>query len=223
MIARSSGHVQSPKSERLRSNQRIGGHIRKLKRIVAVLLAAAALALLSRFAGSALIINRPEQVDVIVVLGGDHNDVRYRHGLELWMAGQGQILLVDANSDEIQFGETLTSQTEDFIKRTARNTTDNVRVCPIEGDSTVREAEYVSGCLQPTHAARILLVTSAFHTRRALSIFRQRLPQYRWSVVAVPDETRFNERWWRRREWAKTTFIEWTKMLWWEAVDRWRS
>ena len=53
-------------------------------------------------------------------------------------------------------------------------------------------------------------------------IFRHRLPQYQISVAAARDSSRFGERWWTRREWAKTTFDEWIKMLWWEAVDRWR-
>jgi len=26
----------------------------------------------------------------------------------------------------------------------------------------------------------------------------------------------------RRREWAKVTFNEWLKVVWWNAVDRWR-
>jgi hypothetical protein len=28
--------------------------------------------------------------------------------------------------------------------------------------------------------------------------------------------------WWRRREWAKITFNEWLKVVWWNGVDRWR-
>jgi len=172
--------------------------------------------------GSFLVVNNPERSDVIVVLGGDHNDIRYHRGLALIQRGEGERLLVDANSDEVQFGETLTVQTERFIQRTAGTLSDRIRVCRIEGDSTERETEYVAQCLRQLGVGRVLLVTSSFHTRRALSIFRVRLPHYRWSVTGVEDGARFGESWWQNREWAKTTFMEWTKMLWWEGVDRWR-
>jgi uncharacterized SAM-binding protein YcdF (DUF218 family) len=68
----------------------------------------------------------------------------------------------------------------------------------------------------------VLIVTSEFHTRRALSIFRRRLPQYEFSVAAAHDPAHFGTAWWTRREWAKVTFDEWVKLIWWEAVDRWR-
>jgi uncharacterized SAM-binding protein YcdF (DUF218 family) len=67
-----------------------------------------------------------------------------------------------------------------------------------------------------------LLVTSDWHTMRARSIFRHRLPQYHWSVAAAKDPRLFGVRWWHRREWAKITFNEWLKVIWWNAVDRWR-
>jgi hypothetical protein len=28
--------------------------------------------------------------------------------------------------------------------------------------------------------------------------------------------------WWQHREWAKVNFEEWSKLIWWELVDRWR-
>ena len=67
----------------------------------------------------------------------------------------------------------------------------------------------------------ILVVTSNYHTRRALSILEKRLPQYHFSIYAAPDPYFFGERWWQTREWAKTTFSEWQRYLWWQFVDRW--
>jgi len=97
-----------------------------------------------------------------------------------------------------------------------------VSVCPIAGFSTIAEADDVSRCLHPLGAHRVLIVTSEFHTRRALLIFRHRLPQYQFSVAAARGSGSFGDAWWTNREWAKTTLDEWLKMLWWEAVDRWR-
>jgi uncharacterized SAM-binding protein YcdF (DUF218 family) len=69
----------------------------------------------------------------------------------------------------------------------------------------------------------VLLVTSDFHTRRAFSIVRSRLPQYHWSVAAVSDPTIFGQPWWHNREWAKTALYEWEKLVWWRCFESWRK
>jgi hypothetical protein len=97
----------------------------------------------------------------------------------------------------------------------------SITVCPIYGHSTRDEALDVARCLQGANAHRVLLVTSDYHTRRALSIFRRVLPGD-YGVAAVFDEREFGTQWWRRREWAKVNLDEWVKLIWWELVDRWR-
>ena len=77
-------------------------------------------------------------------------------------------------------------------------------------------------CLEALGVQRVLLVTSDFHTRRALSIFKRRLPRYSYSSAASLDPNEFGAHWWNKREWAKTNFDEWLRLVWWEAVDRWR-
>jgi uncharacterized SAM-binding protein YcdF (DUF218 family) len=72
-------------------------------------------------------------------------------------------------------------------------------------------------------ATSAIIVTSDFHTRRALEIFRKRLPQYHWSVAASSAPANAAEKYWKHRWWAKTVIDEWEKYLWWEVVDRWRS
>jgi uncharacterized SAM-binding protein YcdF (DUF218 family) len=80
----------------------------------------------------------------------------------------------------------------------------------------------VARCLQPLNVHRVLIVTSDYHTRRALSIYSRRLPQYQWSVAAARNPAQFGNAWWTDREWAKVAFDEWSKLIWWEAVDRWK-
>ena len=56
----------------------------------------------------------------------------------------------------------------------------NISVCVIQEDSTLRETAEAAKCLaqlQPPPRT-VLIVTNDFHTRRAFSIFRKRLPQY---------------------------------------------
>jgi len=88
--------------------------------------------------------------------------------------------------------------------------------------STAEEVEFAAECFLSRRAQRILIVTSAYHTRRAIAIFRHCLPQYEWSVTAAPDDTAYRTDWWRRRAWAKTWLGETEKFAWWELVDRWR-
>jgi uncharacterized SAM-binding protein YcdF (DUF218 family) len=68
-----------------------------------------------------------------------------------------------------------------------------------------------------------LLVTSDYHTRRALGIFKHELRRHDISVAAASDPSQFGNAWWKHRQWAKTNFDEWLKLVWWKVVDRWRS
>jgi len=191
------------------------------KRIVVLFLLIGLLGFLL-LAGHALVTDHPEKSDVIVVLAGDSIDQRYRHGMELLRAGYGRRLFLDASSDSNYFGHTPAEYAAGFLKEDAHELEPFVSVCPFEEDSTITETLYVAKCLEQFHPQRILLVTSDFHTARALSIFAHRLPQYQWSVAAAKDGRLFGERWWQHREWAKIVFLEWLKVAWWNVVDRWR-
>jgi uncharacterized SAM-binding protein YcdF (DUF218 family) len=176
----------------------------------------------ARYAGQILVTDHPEKADVIVVLAGDSQDARYRRGMELLRAGYGRRLFLDASSDSSYFGHTPAQYAESFIRQDAPELAAQVSVCPFEEDSTLTETRFVAKCLEPLHPARVLLVTSDWHTSRACSIFVHQLAQYQWSIAAATDDRLFNTHWWRHREWAKTTFQEWLKVIWWNAVDRWR-
>ena len=174
--------------------------------------------------GSQLIINNPEKSDAIVVLAGSATDSRYWRGLELLRAGYGNHLVLDAVSG-VTYGHSLIDLAHDFVTRTAGANAAQVSVCAVEGDSTKDEAPQVSACLQrlqpPPHS--VLIVTDDYHTRRALSIFQNRLPQYQWTAAAVNNDFLFGHPWWTQREWAKTYVTESEKLLWWELFDRWRK
>ena len=83
----------------------------------------------------------------------------------------------------------------------------------------------MNACLQTMQPPpqSVIIATDDYHTRRALSIFRTELPQYRWTAAAARAEFLFGLPWWKNREWAKTYLTEWEKLLWWELVDRWQK
>lgn len=174
--------------------------------------------------GGFLVVNDPVKSDAIVVLAGTAGDLRYYHGMELLRAGYARSLVLDTLSGEM-YGRSMPDLAREFVAQTAGPYAAEVSVCAMDGDSTKDEAPQVNACFQhlspPPHSA--IIVTDDYHTRRALSIFRNRLPQYQWTAGATKNDFLFGEPWWKRREWAKTYLTEWQKLIWWECFDRWRK
>jgi uncharacterized SAM-binding protein YcdF (DUF218 family) len=197
-----------------------------MKRLLTIAAAAVALCVAVWFVlpGSQLIVDRPEKSDAIVVLAGSETDSRYWHAMELLRAGYAPHLFLDA-VDGVTYGHSLLDLARAFVARTAGANASQVSVCPVEGDSTKDEAPQVGICLRSLQPAphTVMLVTDEYHTRRALSIFRNRLPQYRWTAAAAKNPAIFGVPWWKDREWAKTYLTESEKLLWWELFDRWRK
>jgi len=174
--------------------------------------------------GGFLIVNNPEKSDAIVVLGGDAADQRYVRGMELLRAGYARRIFVDATTG-VTYGHSYVDLAREYVGRTAGVNASQVSVCPIVGDSTKVEAQQVNICLQTMQPPprSVILATDSYHTRRALSIFRTELPQYKWTAAAADVDFLFGLPWWKEREWAKTYVTEWEKLLWWELVDRWHK
>ncbi len=170
-------------------------------------------------AGRLLVVDAPQPSDVIVALAGE-TDYRPKRALELLGQGYAQRAVIDVPADSTIYQFTEIQLAEKYIQTLPH--AGSVRVCPIEGLSTRDESHDVEKCLTGEKGSRILLVTSEFHTRRALAIFRHQVHGKSFSVAAAYNETQFGMRWWTHREWAKTCFQEWLRWSWWTCVDRWR-
>jgi len=170
-------------------------------------------------AGKLLVVDAPEPSDVIVVLAGE-TDRRPARALLLLEQGYGRkmILNVPAQATIYEFNELQLAQK--YIQELPQAAA--ISICPIEGLSTRDEARDTQKCLARENSARVLLVTSDFHTRRALNIFRHEIPGTIFSVAAAADDAQFGTRWWTHRQWAKTLVDEGLRWLWWKAVDQWR-
>lgn len=168
-------------------------------------------------------VDDPESSDVAIVLSGDANDLRLQRGLNLLRAGYTHELIID-ESTQILFGRPVFEYARAWIQTLPPEIGKHVHVCPLTGDSTRSELRGVWQCVNTIApgSSRFLLVTSAYHTRRALSIAKRLHPHWSWSVSAVSDPS-FGINWWCQREWAKTCLMEWQKLLWWELFERWKS
>jgi uncharacterized SAM-binding protein YcdF (DUF218 family) len=182
-------------------------------------LALVLLAVFAANAGSVLVVDAPARSDVIVVLAGEANH-RPAKGLELLRQGFGRRVILDVPAAPKIYEFTEVQMAEKYVQGLPEAA--SIQVCPIEGLSTRDEARDVAGCLAHVEGSRILIVTSDFHTRRALSIFRHEIPGKTSSAAAARDSAQFGTRWWRHRQWAKVCEDEWLRLLWWELVDRWR-
>jgi DUF218 domain len=175
--------------------------------------------LLGRQAARFLVVDNPQKSDAIVVLAGE-TSLRPKLGVELLHEQMGSRLFLDAEAAEQIYDQPLTEIAERYINTLPE--AKQISVCAIVGLSTAAETADVARCIGSMRPRRVLIVTSDYHSRRALTIFSHRLPQYQWSIAAAHNPAAFGDAWWTHREWAKTTFDEWTKLIWWEAVDRWR-
>jgi DUF218 domain len=182
----------------------------------------AALLMLTAFflsAGRILVEDWPQRADVILVLAGE-TDHRPARALELLNQSYAPRMIIDVPAASRLYNVSEIELARNYIKTLPQG--GEIEVCPIEGLSTRAETRDVERCLAGKPSARMLIVTSDFHTRRALSIFRHELPGRSFSIAAAHDDAQFGIRWWTRRQWAKVCLEEWMRFIWWNAVDRWQ-
>src|ERR1700684_919519 len=142
------------------------------------------LVLFATQAGRFLVVDAPLPSDVIVVLAGE-NDRRPTRALELLQQGYGKQVLIDVPADSTIYTFTQLDLAQKYVQSLPQAAV--VSVCPVVGLSTKAETEDVEKCLTRMNSGSVLVVTSEFHTRRALSIFQRELPRRTFSVAAAYD------------------------------------
>lgn len=166
--------------------------------------------------GRFLLVDEAERADVILVLAGETNS-RPAKALQLAREGYAGRIIMNVPDWSTFYDRPQLELAREWASKQAIPVT----ICPTHGLSTKDEARDTKRCLDEAGAHSVLIVTSDFHTRRALSTARRELPGYHFSVAAAYDPTQFGVTWWQHRQWAKTNLYEWMRMLWWEVVDRW--
>jgi uncharacterized SAM-binding protein YcdF (DUF218 family) len=170
-------------------------------------------------AGSFLVVDAPRPSDVIVVLAGE-TDRRPERALQLLAQGYGRRVVLDVPTNSKLYEFTQIQLAEKYVHDLPQGAA--VTVCPIDGLSTKDEARDAEKCIAREGGKNVLIVTSDFHTLRALSVFQREVPGHDYSVAAARNEEQFGARWWMHRQWAKTFVDEWLRLIWWKAVDQWR-
>jgi DUF218 domain len=169
-------------------------------------------------AGKYLVVDAPRPSDVILVLAGETN-YQPERALQLLAQGFGRRIMLDVPANSKIYEFTQLQLAEKYVQDLPNGAM--VSICPIHGLSTRDEAKDATSCL-PRGDERVLIVTSDFHSRRAMSIFQREIPGRSYSVASSRDEENFGARWWTHRQWAKTFIDEWLRLIWWKSVDQWR-
>jgi uncharacterized SAM-binding protein YcdF (DUF218 family) len=195
-----------------------GGRSGRRQVWVVAVLSVAFLALAGANAGKILVVDDPQPSDVILVLEGE-TEQRPARSLQLLQQGYGRRVVLDVHASEKIYNFTRGDLAKKYVESLPQAAA--VSICATEGLSTKAEARDAEKCLGED-VKRVLLVTSDFHTRRALSIFRHELRGRSFSVAAARDSTQYGERWWAHRQWAKTFVDEWLRVVWWHVVDQWK-
>jgi len=178
----------------------------------------AGLTIFAANAGRLLVVNAPQPADVILVLAGE-TDRRPARALQLVDQGYAHRVVIDVPAAARIYEFTQLELAEKYVERLPQAA--SVRICLSKGLSTRDESHDAEKCLASEEGSRVLIVTSDYHTRRALSIFRHEVRGKFFTVAAARDDTQFGTCWWANRQWAKTCFDEWLRLLWWNAVERW--
>lgn len=162
------------------------GAWRRLQRMVVVALTLVSLAALGLVTGlyysqSLLTIeDQPTQADVLVVLGGEAG-FRPKRALELFTLHLAPNILVSGSGDGDGIKSWLLS----------KDVPDSAIHVESKSVNTMQNAEFAVAMLRVQNVRRVILVTSWFHSRRALACFQKAAPELEFiSVPTVADRPR---------------------------------
>ncbi len=191
------------------------------RRIVAVAPAAIALAVyfaagwwLPRAARLLDVGRRPMQADYALVLAGDDQS-RPFGAAALYRAGYVRKVLLTRPSDRF-----LTAADEGDVNRTAKEVlrargvaADDIVVLERVVESTFDEAQALEPILRREPQARIVVVTSDYHTRRARWVFQRTWPDLadRLQLFSLPTDGFSADDWWRSEAGAATYLKEYAR------------
>lgn len=151
-----------------------------------------------------------QTVDLIVALGGSVACERELHAADLFKKGRGAYLSVSG----VPAGAY--GHTADSLRRTVIYAgVPSEHVVTIRDQFNTRtEARKIVETMRQRGWKRAIVVTSAFHTRRALYTFEREARDMQFFAFPVPQQGReWNaERWWSRRRdalWTVREFLSW--------------
>ena len=110
--------------------------------------------------------------DAIVVIGGDHKPERIRQAVDLYRKGYAPLVIISAGIIVVEGDEHIPEAQVMYRQARELGLTDGVLILEQESKSTYENAVYTKAICQAGMIHSILLVTSAYHSRRARRLFQ---------------------------------------------------
>jgi len=150
----------------------------------------------------------PQPSDLILVLAGDFYGPRVLKGAELATEGYAPRVLISGTPYQ---GRPEGEFAIAFLARQGYRT-DSFESFGHAAGSTIEEAIALRPELARRGVKRVLLVTSAHHSRRALIVFKTLCSGIRFVSVPAPDPYYHADGWWRNTSSRRLFTSEWTKI-----------
>lgn len=166
-------------------------------------------AVLSYLGGFLVSPQTPQSADLIVVLAGDFWGPRVVKGADLAMQGYAPLTLFSGTPYNGRMDGLLTIE---FLAKRGYPT-QSFQSFGHHSRSTIDEAIVLRPELERRGAKRVILVTSAYHSRRAGIVFRLLCPGIQFMAIPAPDDHYHPDLWWEDASSRKLFFSEWSKIL----------
>lgn len=195
-----------------------------MRRVLVTFLVLGLLWLVAWIGARWLIVRAPlDQADVIVVLSGSSTlSERVQHAARLYAEKRAFKILL--TTDNRQGGWSTAEQRNPYFHEIASNElnrlgvpTENIEVVRPPVSSTWEEAAVVSDYAKSHNLHSILIVTSSYHSRRALLTFRNFLAGSQTQVGIDPVETGIQTpppaTWWLHKRGWQLVLVEYFKLI----------
>jgi len=195
---------------------------RRWRVLVFVLLVFAGVLLTTAFGDHLLVATDalPHRADAAVVMAGSREANIARLDGAVQLLRQGRVDYVVYRVDPLAvWGEWLPEAVRRFIQREYGDLiASKIILCEGFSDSTVEGVRLINYCLRDRGFRSIIVVTSDYHTRRTRMVWKAEIArkpaEVSLAVFGVPDGSFEVQGWWRNRRYAKTWFLETTKLGW---------
>lgn len=150
----------------------------------------------------------PERADAIVVLGGDASGGRLDRGIELFRRGLAPRLLLAG-------GQVYPGTTWAGLMRSRAlglGVPASAIILQDASHTTAEDAALSVRTLRAAGASSAIVVTSEWHSRRAVRLFRRAAPEILW--VSCPSAREWRGPWWRDQGAVRSLATEVLKTAW---------
>jgi len=117
--------------------------------------------------------DKPRKADAIIVIGGDHKPERVQRAVDLYQQGLAPIVIISAGTQVIEGKEHVPEAEVMRRQAMALGLPEMALLVENRSQSTFQNAYYVEGLCRERNIRSVLLVTSAYQSRRAAMIFRE--------------------------------------------------